>query len=75
MTFILMPQISQLKKKHKGFWLAISVNERDKFGRPISGKLIAKAKTHKELHKILKNPNVYETFAGKIPTKAVLFWK
>lgn len=65
--------IKKLKKKFEGFWLAIKVTRRGKHNEPLSGKIVAKAKTHHDLHRVLKDPNVYETFAGKVPTKAVFF--
>lgn len=68
-----MPKIEDLKRKYAGLWLAIKVTERDEYGRPVTGELAAKAKTHRELHKALMDPNVCETYAGKVPTKAVLF--
>ncbi|OGC24012.1 hypothetical protein A3J90_01885 [candidate division WOR-1 bacterium RIFOXYC2_FULL_37_10] len=65
--------IKKLKKKFRGFWLGIKVTKRGKYKEPILGKIIAKAKTHHGLHCVLKDPDVYETFAGKTPTQAVLF--
>jgi hypothetical protein len=68
-----MEKIENLKKKYKGLWLAIKVIDRDEQGIPETGELVAKAKTHHELHLIIEDENVYETYAGDIPTKAVLF--
>jgi hypothetical protein len=34
---------------------------------------VAKAKTHHELHLVMDDENVYEMYAGDVPTKAVLF--
>ena len=69
----MMEKIENLKKKYKGLWLAIKVIDRDEQGIPETGELVAKAKTHHELHLILEDENVYETYAGDVPTKAVLF--
>ena len=69
----MMEKIENLKKKYKGLWLAIKVIDRDEQGIPETGELVAKAKTHHELHLIIEDENVYETYAGDIPTKAVLF--
>ena len=68
-----MEKIENLKKKYKGLWLAIKVIDRDEQGIPETGELVAKAKTHHELHLIIEDENVYETYAGDVPTKAVLF--
>ena len=69
----MMEKIENLKKKYKGLWLAIKVIDRDEQGIPETGELVAKAKTHHELHLIIEDENVYETYAGDVPTKAVLF--
>ena len=65
--------IEYLKRKYEGLWLAIKVVDRDPQGVPETGKLVAKAKTHHELHLVMDDENVYETYAGHVPTKAVLF--
>ena len=66
-------KIEDLKREYKGLWLAIKVMGRDEQGIPQTGKLVAKAKTHHELHLVMDDENVYETYAGHVPTKAVLF--
>ncbi|MBC8521788.1 MAG: hypothetical protein ISS94_01660 [Candidatus Syntrophoarchaeum sp.] len=66
-------KIEDLKRKYKGLWLAIKVVDRDEQGIPETGELVAKAKTHRELHLAMDDENVYETYAGDVPTKAVLF--
>jgi len=66
-------KIEYFKKEYKGQWLAIKVVDRDEQGVPETGKLVAKAKTHHELHLVMDDENVYETYAGHVPTKAVLF--
>ena len=72
----MVEEIDKIKKKHQGMWLAIKIVKRDEYGRPIAGELLAEAKTHHELHlKLVDDPDqeVYETYGGKVPTKAVLF--
>jgi hypothetical protein len=66
-------RIKDLKRKYEGLWLAIRVVDRDEQGIPETGELVAKAKTHRELHLAMDDENVYETYAGDMPTKAVLF--
>ncbi len=69
----MVEKIEKLRKKYQGYWLAIKVTKRGDYNQPLEGKLVGRAKTHHELHRILEDPNVYETYAGKVPTKAVLF--
>jgi len=67
--------ISGIRKKYDGYWLAIKVTRRNKLGVPTHGALLARAKTHHELHAKLDNGpdhDVYETHGGKVPSKAVL---
>ncbi|MBI4437231.1 MAG: hypothetical protein HY590_07465 [Candidatus Omnitrophica bacterium] len=66
-------EIKTLKRKYHGYWLAIKVTKRGSHKEPLAGSLVAKAKTHHQLHRLLKDPNVYETYAGKIPQTAVLY--
>lgn len=66
-------KIEDLKRKHQGYWLAIKVTKRGEYNQPVEGELVTQAKSHHELHRCLKDPNVYETYAGEVPTKAVLF--
>lgn len=66
-------KIALLKKKYAGSWLAIQVTKRGSHKEPLEGKLIAKAKTHHGLHRTLKDPNVYETYAGRVPKTAILY--
>ncbi len=70
---IMIESIGELKKKYKGLWLAIKVVSRDEQEVPETGEVVAKAKTHHELHLVMDDENVYETYAGDVPTKAVLF--
>jgi len=68
--------ISAIKKKYGGYWLAIKVTRRDKLGVPTHGALLARARTHHELHAALEDDpdqDVYETHGGKVPSKAILF--
>ncbi|MEW6104360.1 MAG: hypothetical protein AB1630_11205 [bacterium] len=69
----MVEEIKEIKEKHQGMWLAIKVTERDKYNKPIKGEILASARTHHELHIELEDPNVYETYAGELPVKAVLF--
>jgi hypothetical protein len=66
--------ICDLKRNYAGEWLAIKVTKRGKYHEPVAGKLICHAKTHKVLHHRLRDPNVYETYSGKLPTKAILLY-
>ena len=66
-------EIKALKRKYHGYWLAIKVTKRGSHKEPLAGTLVAKAKTHEKLHRLLKDPNVYETYAGKVPSMAVLY--
>ncbi len=65
--------IKTLKQKYHGYWLAIKVTKRGAHKEPLAGTLVAKAKSHRDLHRLLKDPNVYETYAGKVPFMAVLY--
>ena len=65
--------IRALKRKYHGYWLAIKVTKRGTHKEPLAGTLVARAKTHHELHRRLKDPNVYETYAGRVPSTAVLY--
>ncbi len=68
----MVERIEDLKKEYDGLWLAIKVVDRDEHGVPLTGELLAKAKTHHELHLALDDENVYETYAGDVPLRAVL---
>jgi hypothetical protein len=68
----MIERIEDLKKRYDGLWLAIKVVDRDEYGVPRTGELLAKAKTHHELHLVLDDENVYETYAGDLPVRAVL---
>lgn len=65
--------IQALKRKYRGEWLAIKVTRRGKHQEPVGGELVCHAKTHHALHRRLTDPNVYETYAGTLPTQAVLY--
>ena len=65
--------IKSLKRKYHGYWLAIKVTKWDRRQGPVAGILVGKAKTHHGLHKRVKEVNIYETYAGKIPHQAILF--
>ena len=69
----MVERIEYLQKKYEGLWLAIKVVDRDEHGVPQTGELLAKANTHHGLHLVMDDENVYETYAGNVPTKAVLF--
>ncbi len=69
----MVEEIKDIKEKYQGMWLAIKVAERDEYNKPIKGEVLVSAKTHHELHINLKDPNVYETYAGPLPAKAILF--
>ena len=69
----MIEKIEDLKRKYEGLWIAIKVVDRDEQGIPETGKLVAKATTHHELHLVMDDETVYETYAGHVPTKAVLF--
>ena len=67
--------VAGIKKKHKGFWLAIQVTRRNRLGVPTRGRLLARGRTHRELHARLENEptdNVYETYGGRPPVKVIL---
>jgi len=67
--------VAGIKKKHKGFWLAIQVTRRNQFGVPTRGRLLARGRTHRELHARLKDEpdhDVYETYGGRVPIRAIL---
>ena len=69
-----MPEsILSLKRKYRGEWLAIKVTRRGTHQEPKAGELVCRARTHRALHRRLTDPNVYETYAGKLPTQAVLY--
>lgn len=65
--------IQQLKQKDRGEWLAVKVTKRGKHQEPLAGELLCHARSHRILHRRLSDPSVYETYAGKIPTHAVLY--
>ena len=65
--------IGTLKRKYHGYWLAIKVTKWGSQNEPLAGILLGRAKTHHELHRRVKAVNVYETYAGKIPTQAILY--
>ena len=69
-----MPKsILSLKRKYRGEWLAIKVTRRGKYQEPTEGELLHHARTHRALHRRLTDPDVYETYAGKLPTQAILY--
>ena len=65
--------ILSLKRKYPGDWLAIKVTKRGKHQEPVAGELVCHAPTHRALHRRLTDPNVYETYAGRVPTQAILY--
>ena len=65
--------ILTLKRKYRGEWLAIKVTRRGKHKQPVAGELVCRARTHRALHRRLTDPSVYETYAGPLPTQAVLY--
>jgi len=65
--------IQSLKRKYRGEWLAIKVTKRGKHKQPLAGELVCRSRSHHGLHRRLTDPNVYETYAGKLPTQAVLY--
>ena len=65
--------IRVLKRKYRGQWLAIKVTKRGKSHEPLAGELICHARSHQLLHRRLTDPSVYETYAGTLPTQAVLY--
>ena len=69
----MVKSIQTLKRKYRGEWLAIRVTRRGKHKEPKAGELVCHARTHHALHRRLTNPNVYETYAGELPTQAVLY--
>jgi hypothetical protein len=67
--------IAGMKKKHKGFWLAIQVTRRNRLGVPTRGRLLARGRTHRELHARLSNEPIdglFEAYGGKPPVEAIL---
>lgn len=65
--------IQTLKRKYRGQWLAIKVTKRGKHQEPVAGELICRGRSHRGLHRRLTDPDVYETYAGPLPTQAVLY--
>ncbi len=65
--------IPRLKQKYHGEWLAIKVTKRGRHHEPLAGELVCHAPSHHALHQRLRDPNVYETYAGRLPTQAVLY--
>ncbi len=65
--------ILNLKRKYLGQWLAIKVTKRGRHHEPLLGELVCHARSHRALHHRLSDPNVYETYAGPLPTQAVLY--
>ena len=68
--------VTEIRKKHKGYWLAILVTRRNRLGVPVRGRLLARARSHHGLHARLEDEpdhDVYETYGGKVPRQAVLF--
>jgi len=69
-----MPEsIQTLKRRYRGEWLAIKVTKRGKHHEPLAGELVSHASSHRTLHRRLTDPEVYETYAGRLPTQAVLY--
>jgi len=66
-------RIRTLKVRYPNQWLAIKVTKRGPHHEPLIGELLARAPTHRALHRRLKDPNVYETYTGRIPRQAILF--
>ena len=65
--------IQTLKRRYRGQWLAIKVTRRGKHQEPVAGELVCRDRSHRALHRRLTDPDVYETYAGKLPTQAVLY--
>ena len=65
--------IQTLKRRYPGEWLAIKVTKRGKYHEPVAGEMVCHASSHRALHRRLTDPNVYETYAGKLPTQAILY--
>ena len=65
--------IQVLKRRYPRQWLAIKVTKRGPHQEPLAGELVVHAQSHKALHLRLKDPHVYETYAGPTPKQAVLF--
>jgi len=65
--------IHALKRRYPKQWLAIKVTKRGPHQEPLAGELLVRAPSHKALHHRLKDPHVYETYAGPAPKQAVLF--
>lgn len=65
--------IQVLKRRYRGEWLAIKVTKRGKHQEPLAGELVSHAPSHRSLHRRLTDPEVYETYAGPLPTQAVLY--
>ena len=70
---IMAESIQTLKRKYRGEWLALKVTKRGKHDEPLAGELVCHAPSHRTLHRRLTDPSVYETYAGKLPTQAVLY--
>lgn len=66
-------RILTLKSRYPKQWLAIKVTKRGPHDEPVAGELLARAPTHRALHRRLKDPNVYETYTGPTPRQAILF--
>ena len=65
--------IHALKRRYPKQWLAIKVTKRGPHQEPIAGELVLHATSHRALHRRLKDPYIYETYAGPTPKQAVLF--
>lgn len=70
---VMSQSIEALKKRYAGEWLAIRVMKRGKHKEPVGGELVCRARSHRALHRRLADPNVYETYAGNLPTQAILY--
>ena len=69
----MVASIQSLKRKYRRVWLAIKVTKRGKHDEPLAGELVCHAPSHRTLHRRLTDPNVYETYAGPLPTRAILY--
>jgi hypothetical protein len=66
--------IPQIEKQYPDEWLLFEVDEVDKQGRPIKGKLLAHSPSRASLHEFLsKNPchDWYITYTGDRPKKGM----
>ena len=69
----MVASIQALKRQHPKQWLAIKVTKRGPHQEHLAGELVVRAPSHKALHRRLTDPHVYETYAGQLPTQAVLY--